>query len=115
MKSLFAASVTVAIGLFALTGAAFAKGPVALEVSGGAIEEPVRIEGEVQLDALYAVIRDLKGGQISEANAIQCLEPSRHWVWTAIDPVSKLLLAIAVGPRTLGMAQHVVCTMSSVC
>src|SRR5262249_39219274 len=29
-------------------------------------------------------------------------------VWTAIDPVSKLLLAIAVGPRTLEMAQRVV-------
>jgi IS1 family transposase len=29
-------------------------------------------------------------------------------VWTAIDPVSKLLLAIAVGPRTLEMAQCVV-------
>jgi hypothetical protein len=29
-------------------------------------------------------------------------------VWTAIDPVSKLLLAMEIGPRTLAMAQHVV-------
>jgi hypothetical protein len=29
-------------------------------------------------------------------------------VWTAIDPVSKLLLVIVVGPRTLAMAQRVV-------
>jgi len=29
-------------------------------------------------------------------------------VWTAIDPVSKLLLAIAIGPRTLAMAQRIV-------
>jgi hypothetical protein len=63
---------------------------------------------QVQLDELYAVIRDLKKGEISEANAIERLEPSRHWVWTAIDPVSKVLLAMEVGPRTLEMAQHVV-------
>jgi hypothetical protein len=29
-------------------------------------------------------------------------------VWTAIDPVSKLLLAMEVGPRTLEMAQRVI-------
>jgi hypothetical protein len=29
-------------------------------------------------------------------------------MWTAIDPESKLLLAIEVGPRTLEMAQRVV-------
>ena len=63
---------------------------------------------QLQLDELYAVIRDLKDGQISEDNAIQRLEPSRHWVWTAIDPVSKLLLLIEAGPRTLAMAQRVV-------
>src|SRR4029450_11147723 len=63
---------------------------------------------QLQLDELYAVIRDLKTGEISEVNAINRLEPSRHWVWTAIDPVSKLLLAIEVGPRTLEMAQRVV-------
>jgi IS1 family transposase len=54
------------------------------------------------------VIRALKTGQSSEADALERLEPGRPWVWTAIDPVSKLLLAIEVGPRTLAMAQRVV-------
>jgi IS1 family transposase len=63
---------------------------------------------QLQLDELYAVLRGLKEGEISAANALQRLEPSRPWVWTAIDPVSKLLLAIEVGPRTVAMAQHVV-------
>jgi hypothetical protein len=55
---------------------------------------------QLQLDELYAVIRALKTGQISAGDAIECLEPGRPWVWTAIDPVRKLLLAIEVGPRT---------------
>jgi len=63
---------------------------------------------QLQLDELYAVIRTLKTGQISEGDAIERLEPSRPWVWTAIDPVSKLLLALEVGPRTVEMAQRVV-------
>ena len=53
----------------------------------------------------YVASRD---GEISEANALRRLEPARPWVWTAIDPVSKLLLAIEVGPRTVAMAQRVV-------
>ena len=63
---------------------------------------------QLQLDELYAVIRDLKNGEISEETAIKRLERSRPWVWTAMEPVSKLLLAIEVGPRTLEMAQRVV-------
>jgi len=63
---------------------------------------------QLQLDERYAVIRDLKNGEISEKKAIKRLERSRHWVWTAIDPESKLLLAIDSGPRTLAMAQRVV-------
>jgi len=31
-----------------------------------------------------------------------------HWVWTALEPESKVLLAMAVGKRTLAMAQRVV-------
>ena len=31
-----------------------------------------------------------------------------HWVWTAIDPVSKLFLAVSVGERSLAMAQSFV-------
>jgi hypothetical protein len=63
---------------------------------------------QLQLDELYAVIRDLKNGEMSEDDALKRLEHARHWVWTAIDPVSKLLVAIAVGPRTLEMVQRVV-------
>ena len=63
---------------------------------------------QLQLDELYAVLRGVKNGEISKDNAIKRLERSRHWVWTAIDPESKLLLATAIGPRTLAMAQRVV-------
>jgi IS1 family transposase len=63
---------------------------------------------QLQLDELYAVIRALKAGEMSEDDALERLEPARPWVWTAIDPRSKLLVAIAVGPRTLEMAQRVV-------
>jgi IS1 family transposase len=50
----------------------------------------------------------VKDGEISEAEAIKRLSRSPQWVWVAIDPVSKLLLAIDVGPRTLAMAQSFV-------
>ncbi len=63
---------------------------------------------QLQLDELYAVLSAVKDGEMSEDKAIQRLSRSPHWVWTAIDPQSKLLLAIAVGPRTLAMAQCVV-------
>jgi IS1 family transposase len=63
---------------------------------------------QLQLDELYAVLRGVKDGEISEDNAIKRLERSRHWVWTVIDPESKLLLATDIGPRTLEMAQRVV-------
>jgi IS1 family transposase len=63
---------------------------------------------QVQLDELYAVLRGVKAGEISTEQAIKRLERSRYWVWTAIDPENKVLLAIAVGPRTLAMAQRVV-------
>jgi hypothetical protein len=57
---------------------------------------------------LYAVLSAVKNGEMREAEAIHRLSRSRHWVWTALDPVTKLLLAIDVGPRTLAMAQCVV-------
>jgi transposase-like protein len=63
---------------------------------------------QLQLDELYAVLRDVKNGELSEDEAIKRLERSPHWVWTAMDPESKLLLVIAVGARTLAMAQRVV-------
>jgi hypothetical protein len=62
----------------------------------------------LQLDELYAVLCGLREGHLSEEQALKRLEPGCLWVWTATDPVSKLLLAIAVGPRTLEMAPRVV-------
>jgi len=63
---------------------------------------------QVQLDELYAVLSALKDGKVSEGEAIARLSRSPQWVWTAMDPQSKLLLAIDVGARTLAMAQGVV-------
>jgi IS1 family transposase len=63
---------------------------------------------QLQLDELYAVLRAVKDDELGEAEAIQRLERSPHWVWTAMDPESKLLLAIDVGERTLVMAQRLV-------
>jgi IS1 family transposase len=63
---------------------------------------------QVQLDELYALLRAVKDGEVSEAEALQRLARSPRWVWAAIDPVTKLLLALDVGDRTLAMAQRVV-------
>lgn len=62
---------------------------------------------QVQLDELYAVLSAVRDGDIEEAEAIERLSRSPHWVWTAIDPESKLLLSVQVGARTLEMAQAV--------
>jgi hypothetical protein len=62
---------------------------------------------QVQLDELYAVLSAVKDGEISEAQAIKRLSRSLHWVWVAIDPVTKLLLTLDVGERTLAMARCV--------
>ncbi len=62
---------------------------------------------QVQLDELYAVLSAVKDGEMREAEAIHRLSRSPHWVWTAIDPVTQLLLTIDSGPRTLAMAQCV--------
>jgi IS1 family transposase len=67
----------------------------------------VRVQ-QVQLDELFALLSAVKDGKVSEAEAIERLERSPQWVWVAMDPESKLLLAIDVGDRTLAMAQHVV-------
>src|SRR3989449_10606804 len=63
---------------------------------------------QVQLDELYALLSAVKAGTVTEATAIKRLSRSPHWVWVAIDPVTKLLLTIDVGARTLAMAQCVV-------
>jgi hypothetical protein len=63
---------------------------------------------QLQLDELYAVLRARKAGAISAEAAIKRLERSSSWVWTAMDPTSKLLVVIDVGSRTLALAQCVV-------
>src|SRR5215831_6657638 len=61
---------------------------------------------QIQLDELYAVLSAVKGGELSEDEAIRRLSRSPQWVWTAMDPETKLLLVIEVGTRTLAMAQR---------
>jgi IS1 family transposase len=63
---------------------------------------------QVQLDELFALLSAVKEGEVSEAEAIERLERSPQWVWVAMDPESKLLLAIDIGNRTLAMAQRLV-------
>ena len=63
---------------------------------------------QVQLDELFALLSAVKDGTVSEPEAIERLERSPQWGWVAMDPESKLLLAIDVGERTLAMAQRVV-------
>ena len=63
---------------------------------------------QVQLDELFALLSAVKDGEVSEADAIARLERTPQWVWVAMDPESKLLLALDVGSRTLAMAQRVV-------
>ena len=54
---------------------------------------------QVQMDELYALL----SGMREEGERRQSC-----WVWVAIDPVSKLLLVIEVGDRSLDMAQRLV-------
>jgi hypothetical protein len=69
---------------------------------------------QLQFDELYAVLRDVQNGDLHEEEAIQCLERVPNWVWTAMDPKSKLLLVMDVGTRTLAMAQRMVHQVISV-
>jgi hypothetical protein len=63
---------------------------------------------QVQLDELFALLSAVKAGAVSDAEAIQRLSRVPHWVWGAMDPVTKRRLTIDVGDRTLAMAQCVV-------
>jgi IS1 family transposase len=61
--------------------------------------------GQVQMDELYALLRDV--GEEGKRR--------RHcWVWAAIAPASKLLLAVEVGDRSLETAQRLVHGVMSV-
>jgi hypothetical protein len=63
---------------------------------------------QVQLDELFALLSAVKAGEVSQTEALERLERSPQWVWVAMDPESKLVLAIDVGERTLTLAQRVV-------
>lgn len=58
------------------------------------------------LDAFYAVLRAVHDGQLGEEEARKRLARSPHWVWPALAPARKFLLALAGGERTLALAQH---------
>ena len=61
---------------------------------------------QVQMDELFALLSAVKDGEISERQALKCLSRSPQWVWVAMDPVCKLILAVDVGERVLAMAQR---------
>src|SRR5215471_11815525 len=63
---------------------------------------------QVQLDEPFALLSAVKAGEVSEGEALSRLSHCPHWVWVALDPITKLLLAIEGGERTLAMAQHLV-------
>jgi hypothetical protein len=63
---------------------------------------------QVQLAELFALLSAVKAGAVSAADAIERLERSPQWVWGAVDPESKRLLAIDVGDRTRAMAPRFV-------
>jgi IS1 family transposase len=63
---------------------------------------------QVQFDELCAWLSASKAEPESETLASGPWQRSPHWIWAAIDPVSKVLLAIEVGERTLEMAQRLV-------
>ena len=63
---------------------------------------------QVQLDELFARLSAVKAGEGSEAEASARRSRSPHWVWAAMDPVTKLLLTLEVSDRTLTMAQGLV-------
>src|SRR5262245_29284789 len=63
---------------------------------------------QVQMDELFALLSAVKDGEVSERQAIKRLSRSPNWVWVAMDPVCKLILAVDVGERTLAMAQRLV-------
>jgi len=63
---------------------------------------------QVQMDELFALLSAVKEGEVTEAEAIKRLSRSPYWVWVAMDPVCKLILAVDVGDRTVAMAQRLV-------
>jgi IS1 family transposase len=77
----------------------------AKQVMGFAAYVMVDLELEqVQLDEVFATL-----GHLLEAGAgLGEIEAGSSWLWTAMDPVSKLLLVMVVGDHSLAVAQAVV-------
>jgi IS1 family transposase len=69
---------------------------------------------QVQMDELFGLLSAVKDGEITKDEAIKRLSCSPHWVWVAMDPVSKLILTVDVGERTLAMAQRLVHQLTQV-
>jgi transposase-like protein len=63
---------------------------------------------QVQMDEIFALLSTVKAGEVREEAALPRGSRSPHWVWIALDPATKLLLAIKSGERTLAMAQCLV-------
>ncbi len=63
---------------------------------------------QVQMDELFALLSAVKDGEVTETQAIKRLSRSPHWVWVAMDPVCKLIVAVDVGERGSAMAQRLV-------
>jgi hypothetical protein len=55
---------------------------------------------QVQMDELFALRSVVKDGEVSEQQAIQRLSCSPPWVWVAMDPVCKLILAVDTAAST---------------
>jgi hypothetical protein len=56
------------------------------------------------MDELFALLSAVKDGEVSKRQASKRLSRAPRWVWVAMDPVCKLILAVDVGERTLAMA-----------
>lgn len=62
----------------------------------------------VQLDELCAWVSEVKPEQGRETATAEHCPRSPYWGWVAMDPVSKLLLALEGGERTLEIAHRLV-------
>jgi IS1 family transposase len=59
---------------------------------------------QVQLDEIFAAL----GHLLESGVGLGEMQAGSSWLWTAMDPVSKLLLVMVVGDRSLAVAQAVV-------
>jgi transposase-like protein len=64
--------------------------------------------GDYPTDHNYALLDQIQSGEVTVAEAAVRLQRPHRWVWVAMDPVSKLLVAVVVGDRSLAMAQTLV-------